>query len=152
MKFLRRKSPFQKSRDESVKHIINCNTCSLVDNTACWNGKQSTEYRGRVSVTAKGQVCQAWSAQKPHAHDKYNDDASFPLDGAVSSAMNYCRDPNGIGRTWCYTTDPDVRWDYCEPPICSGRLFFTLVLLNKLRCHAYFSFSANQITWSALLL
>ena len=28
----------------------------------------------------------------------------------------------------------------------------TLVLLNKLRCHPHFSFSANQITWSGLLL
>ena len=28
----------------------------------------------------------------------------------------------------------------------------TLVLLNKLSCHAHFQFSANQITWSRLLL
>ena len=28
----------------------------------------------------------------------------------------------------------------------------TLVLLNKLRCHAHFKFSANQITWSKLLI
>ena len=28
----------------------------------------------------------------------------------------------------------------------------TLVMLNKLRCHAHFQFSANQITWSTSLL
>ena len=28
----------------------------------------------------------------------------------------------------------------------------TLVILNKLRCHAHFQFSANQITWSRLLI
>ena len=28
----------------------------------------------------------------------------------------------------------------------------TLVLLNKLRCHAHFQFTANQITWSWLLI
>ena len=28
----------------------------------------------------------------------------------------------------------------------------TLVMLNKLRCHAHFQFSANQITWSRLLI
>ena len=28
----------------------------------------------------------------------------------------------------------------------------TLVLLNKLRCHTFFKFSANQITWSRLLI
>ena len=31
-------------------------------------------------------------------------------------------------------------------------VLLTLVLLNKLSCHAYFQFSANQITWSGLLL
>ena len=30
--------------------------------------------------------------------------------------------------------------------------WLTLVLLNKLRCHAHFYFSANQITWSRLLV
>ena len=34
----------------------------------------------------------------------------------------------------------------------SGVHFLTLVLLNKLRCHTYFQFSANQITWSSLLM
>ena len=28
----------------------------------------------------------------------------------------------------------------------------TLVMLNKLRCHAHFQFSANQIIWSSLLI
>ena len=28
----------------------------------------------------------------------------------------------------------------------------TLVMLNKLNCHAHFQFSANQITWSKLLI
>ena len=31
-------------------------------------------------------------------------------------------------------------------------LFLNLVLLNKLGCHTHFSFSANQITWSRLLI
>ena len=32
------------------------------------------------------------------------------------------------------------------------KLILTLVKLNKLRCHAYLKFSANQITWSRLLI
>ena len=32
------------------------------------------------------------------------------------------------------------------------QVILTLVLLNKLRCHAHFLFSASQITWSGLLL
>ena len=31
-------------------------------------------------------------------------------------------------------------------------LILTLVMLNKLRCHAHFQFSANQITWSRMLI
>ena len=34
----------------------------------------------------------------------------------------------------------------------SFNLFLTLVLLNKLRCHALYKFSANQITQSRLLI
>ena len=26
------------------------------------------------------------------------------------------RDPDGEGQIWCYTTDPDVRWEFCEDP------------------------------------
>ena len=30
--------------------------------------------------------------------------------------QNYCRNPFGEeDRLWCYTTNPDVEWDYCEP-------------------------------------
>ena len=29
---------------------------------------------------------------------------------------------------------------------------WTIVMLNKLRCHTHFQFSANQITWSRLLI
>ena len=50
---------------------------------------------------------------------------------------------------------------YCDPfseglyniILCSCLLMMlTLAMLNKLRCHAHFSFSANQITWSRLLI
>ena len=33
-----------------------------------------------------------------------------------------------------------------------GFCLLTLVLLNKLKCYAYFQFSGNQITWSSLLI
>jgi hypothetical protein len=26
---------------------------------------------------------------------------------------NNCRDPDGEEQLWCYTTNPNVRWDYC---------------------------------------
>ena len=28
---------------------------------------------------------------------------------------NFCRNPEGLGETvWCYTTDPDKIWEYCD--------------------------------------
>lgn len=33
--------------------------------------------------------------------------------------MNYCRNPDGEPRPWCFTTDPNKRWEYCDIPRCS---------------------------------
>ena len=31
---------------------------------------------------------------------------------------NYCRTPD-IGKSpWCYTTDSETRWEYCQVPVC----------------------------------
>ncbi|KAL5253738.1 hypothetical protein ACHWQZ_G013495 [Mnemiopsis leidyi] len=33
---------------------------------------------------------------------------------------NYCRNPTSAsGGPWCYTTDPNTRWEYCDIPKCS---------------------------------
>ena len=33
--------------------------------------------------------------------------------------MNFCRNPDGEPKgPWCYTTDPDERWEYCDIPGC----------------------------------
>lgn len=31
---------------------------------------------------------------------------------------NYCRNPNGRHRPWCYTTDPNTPWEYCDIKVC----------------------------------
>ncbi|XP_071178210.1 putative macrophage stimulating 1-like protein [Mytilus edulis] len=34
---------------------------------------------------------------------------------------NYCRNPdNEEYGPWCYTTNPDVRWEFCDIPYCEG--------------------------------
>ena len=35
---------------------------------------------------------------------------------------NFCRNPDGGVRVWCYTTDPGMRWEFCDVPICDGNL------------------------------
>ncbi len=45
----------------------------------------------------------------------------FP-DGSASAAENYCRNPDGDNTHWCYTTNPSVRWGYCDVPWCDGNM------------------------------
>merc|ERR1712096_214726 len=35
---------------------------------------------------------------------------------------NYCRNPQTDLKTkvWCYTTDPEVEWEFCPVPICTS--------------------------------
>ena len=33
--------------------------------------------------------------------------------------MNYCRNPDADKSPWCYTTDPSVRWEFCNLKKCS---------------------------------
>ena len=56
--------------------------------------------------------------QIPHNHTY--DDSSFP-DNSIDEAYNYCRNPNN-SRTWpwCYTTDPQVEWEFCPIINCRG--------------------------------
>ncbi len=70
-------------------------------------------YRGNISVTSSGKECQSWLSQEPHPH------AITPVDRPELIGHNHCRNPDARGsRTWCYTTDPSTRWEYCNVPVC----------------------------------
>uniref|UniRef100_A0A8C5P6Y5 receptor protein-tyrosine kinase n=1 Tax=Leptobrachium leishanense TaxID=445787 RepID=A0A8C5P6Y5_9ANUR len=71
------------------------------------NGKY---YQGNVNVTISGIPCQKWSQQLPHLHRRLPE--VFP---ELTQSENYCRNPGGESeRPWCYTTDPNMRWEYCN--------------------------------------
>uniref|UniRef100_A0A4W3H005 Plasminogen n=1 Tax=Callorhinchus milii TaxID=7868 RepID=A0A4W3H005_CALMI len=72
-------------------------------------------YRGQVSQTEDGVKCQAWNSQVPHRHG-YN--PSFFADKYLQE--NYCRNPDGEPRPWCFTTALDRRWAFCNIKRCSG--------------------------------
>uniref|UniRef100_A0A4W4G1C8 Kringle domain-containing protein n=1 Tax=Electrophorus electricus TaxID=8005 RepID=A0A4W4G1C8_ELEEL len=70
-------------------------------------------YRGKISTTEGGYTCQRWNSEKPHNH------------GYIPSVIpdkhleeNYCRNPDGEPRPWCFTTSPSKRWDFCSIPRC----------------------------------
>ncbi|XP_798048.3 plasminogen-like [Strongylocentrotus purpuratus] len=75
---------------------------------ACQEDPTGVNYRGNLSQTINNHTCQAWTSQDPHEHA--NTPADFPNAGLDE---NYCRNPNIENTAWCYTTDPETRWEYC---------------------------------------
>ena len=60
---------------------------------------------------------------------------------------NYCRNPDGKPRPWCFTLDPNTRWEFCNIKTC-GELntsicYVLLLLLNPVATKALFTCSNN---------
>ena len=91
------------------------------------SGLRDKNYRGCQTKTKKGYTCQKWSVKTPHTH-------SENLSANGLGDHNFCRNPSGSETSatiWCYTTNPSVRWDYCDPlPGNQGSCFW------KGRCEA----------------
>uniref|UniRef100_A0A8C9DR42 Plasminogen n=1 Tax=Prolemur simus TaxID=1328070 RepID=A0A8C9DR42_PROSS len=79
----------------------------------CYQGNGQS-YRGTSSITITGRKCQSWSSMIPHRHEKTPE--KYPN---ADLKMNYCRNPDADKSPWCYTTDPSVRWEYCNLKKCS---------------------------------
>ena len=75
-------------------------------------GYRGRGYRGCQTQTIGGYECQPWASQSPHAHAQTED--RF-ITETLEEAGNYCRNPDNGDTIWCYTTDPEKRWEYCQP-------------------------------------
>lgn len=75
----------------------------------CWRGPTS-RYDGNIAVTQSGKVCQEWNKEEPHA----------PKHRPKGDNSNHCRNPDlDLAGPWCYTMDPETRWEYCNVTACS---------------------------------
>ncbi|XP_043569706.1 hepatocyte growth factor isoform X1 [Chiloscyllium plagiosum] len=83
--------------------------CSEVECMTC-NGET---YRGPMDHTKSGKECQRWDLQMPHKH-RFNPER-YPDKGLDD---NYCRNPDGRTKPWCYTLDPHTPWEYCDIKEC----------------------------------
>ena len=82
------------------------------------------EYNGNKAVTISNRPCQRWDSQYPHNHS-FTDPEAFP-DSSLFEANNYCRNPDGnVQGPWCFTKDPEVRWEACGIDICQGVIVVT---------------------------
>ena len=70
------------------------------------------KFECNVSWTRRGYACQKWSSQTPHRHEMHNHIAGTNYYGVGDH--NFCRKIGGSDQPWCYTTDPNVRFDYCS--------------------------------------
>nr|1JFN_A Chain A, APOLIPOPROTEIN A, KIV-T6 [Homo sapiens] len=78
----------------------------------CYHG-DGQSYRGSFSTTVTGRTCQSWSSMTPHWHQRTTE--YYPNGGLT---RNYCRNPDAEISPWCYTMDPNVRWEYCNLTQC----------------------------------
>ncbi|XP_069463802.1 plasminogen [Ambystoma mexicanum] len=101
------------SCDESPPTEVSMIPHQVPSTSECYEGKGAT-YRGMVSTTISGKICQDWASDTPHGHSKKP--STLPDAGLQK---NYCRNPDGDKSPWCYTTDPSVRWEYCNLQKCS---------------------------------
>ena len=76
----------------------------------CYTREDGADYRGNIHQTESGHMCQRWSDQKPKAHDKTHD--HYPAAGL--GGHNYCRNPDGEPKPWCYPIDSPDRFQYCD--------------------------------------
>jgi hypothetical protein len=69
------------------------------------------DYLGCQYQTVSGYMCQNWLEQSPQSHSYIPE--WYP-DGHLGD-HNFCRNPDGDSTIWCITTNPSVRWEFCEP-------------------------------------
>ncbi|ELU13163.1 hypothetical protein CAPTEDRAFT_32170, partial [Capitella teleta] len=72
-------------------------------------------YDGMMRSTPGGRYCQSWNAQYPHIHEDYGNYNNWQRFGGVYHNENFCRNPDPVDGNgpWCYTLDPNVRYEYC---------------------------------------
>nr|XP_022315053.1 apolipoprotein(a)-like isoform X1 [Crassostrea virginica] len=135
-------------------YIPNCSKKITYPN--CKLTRLGMEYRGNISITTSGKTCQRWDSQSPHSHDYGND---LPLGASIHE--NYCRSPDSEDAItpWCYTTDANVRWEYCDIPICEcrdtlkgeGYIGSTAHTINGTRCLRWDSLNRSNSKYASIL-
>merc|ERR1712062_90990 len=106
--------------------------------SVCFNGKIGDYHKQsgvRASMTKSGRTCQRWDSDSPH--NTRNNGPHL----ASNRNNNYCSD-HDLAAAWCYTTDPNKRWESAtSPTIAMIRQAQRAPSLTKLR------FKSNSIKW-----
>ncbi|XP_074658222.1 apolipoprotein(a)-like isoform X2 [Tubulanus polymorphus] len=83
----------------------------------CLSDPTGKYYAGRTSETESGRKCQPWALLRPHSHILGQYYSYFP-EKDIIKAKDFCRNPDRSPKPWCFTMDPDKRWEYCNIKQC----------------------------------
>ncbi|XP_046889014.1 hyaluronan-binding protein 2 isoform X2 [Hypomesus transpacificus] len=98
-----------------------------VDPNDCYQ-EDGQNYRGTVSETEGGLDCLNWNSFfiLEKGGDPFTDYQDF--DGI--GPHNYCRNPDGDSRPWCFVNKKGkLRWDHCDVRSCSGSVQTTPITI-----------------------
>ncbi|CAH1264625.1 HGF [Branchiostoma lanceolatum] len=87
--------------------------CDAVPTRCFYALDKGRSYAGHMNRAGDG-VCQRWDSQSPNSHPHTPE--AHPDAGLEE---NFCRNPDNKERPWCYTTDPVVRWSFCDIMECA---------------------------------
>lgn len=76
--------------------------------------RDGTDYRGETAVTKMGSTCLSW------ANSQVVNASTHPNRGLGSH--NYCRNPDGANKPWCWVDHERLMIGFCEIPTCSTTL------------------------------
>ena len=97
----------------------------------CWHRVEEctadVDYNGSLTVTDDARLCQRWQDKTPHYHnfdEVWEEDFDyFEIDGSIEAAENFCRNTGYTTASWCFTTNSEIREDYCHMRLCTARDF-----------------------------
>uniref|UniRef100_A0AAY4CNN3 Prothrombin n=1 Tax=Denticeps clupeoides TaxID=299321 RepID=A0AAY4CNN3_9TELE len=103
---------------EEAREVFEQDDATTIERTrSCLDGRCSgslgVNYKGDVSVTSTGKICQYWTSNFPHKITEFNVSLETSLE------ENHCRNPDkSPSGPWCFTRDPAVRRERCNVPKC----------------------------------
>ncbi|XP_039514779.1 kremen protein 1 [Pimephales promelas] len=96
-----------------------CLSASTSDqfDTECYTAN-GEDYRGRQNQTSLqgGRPCLFWNETFQHPYNTLK----YPNGDGGLGPHNFCRNPDGDVRPWCYIADLEdgIYWKYCDIPTC----------------------------------
>jgi len=116
--------PLSKETLEFKLPFVLATLCSDLFCSEAMTNADGSDYRGCQSVTTSGKRCAAWTDKLPPpaldalGNEVLNDEGHTSSQHRQVIGLgehNFCRNPDGRAQLYCYTNDPDMPVDNCDP-------------------------------------